>query len=98
MNSKQRAYLKGLAMKLEPIANIGKKGITDSLIAEIDSVLEARELVKISVLQNADFKAKQVIEEIAKATAAEPVQAIGNKIVLFRVSKKDDIEHIVLPN
>lgn len=97
MNSKQRAYLKGLAMKLEPIAHIGKKGITDSLITELDSVLEARELVKISVLQNADFKAKQVIEDLANATGAEPVQAIGNKIVLFRVSKKDDIEHIVLP-
>lgn len=97
MNSKQRAYLKGLAMKLEPIAHIGKKGITDSLITELDSVLEARELVKISVLQNADFKAKQVIEDLANATGAEPVQTIGNKIVLFRVSKKDDIEHIVLP-
>lgn len=97
MNSKQRAYLKGLAMSLEPLVHIGKNGVNDSLLKQLDEILEARELVKVKVLKNADFKASAAAQEVAKSTRAELVQTLGGMIVLYRKSKKDDIKHIVLP-
>ncbi len=75
---------------------IGKNGLTDSVIEQINQSLEDHELVKISVLRSADQTAKGVIAEAAEKTGSEPVQAIGNKIVLYRVSHKDGIRHLLL--
>lgn len=97
MNSKQRAYLRGLAMKLQPIVTIGKNGITDSVVAELEVALEAHELIKVAVLNNADFSAKEVAEEVARKSRSETVQTLGSKITLYRVSHKDNIKHIILP-
>ncbi|MDE6967909.1 MAG: ribosome assembly RNA-binding protein YhbY [Clostridia bacterium] len=97
MTSKQRAYLRSLAMTMSPIINIGKNGVTDSVIAEVDNLLECKELIKISVLNNSDLEAKDVANFLAENTKATIVQTVGNKITLFRVSKKDDIKHINLP-
>ncbi len=95
MTSKDRAYLRGLAMKMEPTAQVGKNGVTDTLIRQIDDQLEAREMIKVSVLQNSDLDAKAVANDIAAETNAEIVQVLGFKITLYRVSKKDKIKHLL---
>lgn len=97
MTSKQRAYIRGLAMNTEPLIIIGKNGVTDNLIEQINDLLEARELIKISVLKNADFSAKQIAETVAEATGSILIQTVGSKITLYRVSKKEGIKHIVIP-
>lgn len=97
MTSKQRAYLRGLAMTMQPIVNVGKNGVTDSVIGEVDNLLECKELIKISVLKNSDLPVKSVAECFQDELNATLVQTVGNKITLFRVSKKDDVKHIQLP-
>ncbi|MEG1646135.1 MAG: YhbY family RNA-binding protein, partial [Clostridia bacterium] len=66
MDSKTRAYLKGLAMKIQPTTQVGKNGITQNVLAQIDEVLEARELVKITVFKNSDIACKDIINELAQ--------------------------------
>lgn len=95
MTSKQRAYLRGLANGIDAIFQIGKSGITDNFIKQIDDALEARELIKISVLETAPANAKILGIEIAEKTNSIHVQSIGNKITLYRARKKDS--KIVLP-
>ncbi len=95
MNSSTRAKLRSLAMTIDPTINIGKNGLTDTLIAEINDQLFNKELIKISVLKNADFGAKDIIGELAEQVGAEPIQAIGNKITLYRISNKDGIKHVL---
>ena len=81
-------------MGIEPIAQIGKGGISDNFLESVDKALSAREIIKISVLQNASEEAKDLAEEIAVATGAEVVCVIGKKIVLYRKSQKPGVEHI----
>ncbi len=95
MTSKQRAYLKGLAMKMNPIFQIGKSSVTPELTAAIDEALEARELIKLSVLKNCFDDPREIGELIAERTRSEVVQVIGKKIVLYRESK--DKKQIQLP-
>lgn len=95
MTSKQRAYLRGLANTLDAIFQVGKSGVSDNLIKQLDDALEARELIKISVLETAPDSAKYLGIELANKTNSELVQTIGNKITLFRQRKKDS--KIVLP-
>lgn len=94
ITSKQRSALKSLAMKLEPIGQIGKGGITTNMIDSLSNALEARELIKVSVLNNSDFGAKELAEQLADALGALCVQTIGSKIVLYRRSTRKDVEHI----
>ncbi len=94
MTSKQRSKLISLAMNISATVQIGKNGLTDSVVEQISTSLEDHELVKIGVLKTADVSAKGIIAEVAEQLAAEPVQAIGNKIILYRRSNKDGIEHI----
>lgn len=88
LTSKQRAYLKGLAMKLEPIFQVGKSSISPELTKGIDEALEARELIKISVLKNCMDDPKEIAMMLAERTHSELVQVIGKKIVLYRESKE----------
>lgn len=94
INSTQRAKLRSLAQKINPIFQIGKNGIGDNQVKDICLALELHELIKISVLRNADQSAKDTLDELCKKTGAEPVTAIGNKIVLYKRSTRDDVEHI----
>ena len=96
MTSKERSKLISLAMNLSATVQIGKNGLTESVIEQINVSLEDHELVKIGVLRTADITAKGMIAEVASLTGAEPVQAIGNKIVLYRYSHKEGVEHIKL--
>jgi RNA-binding protein len=95
MTTKQRAYLKGLAMTIEPIYQIGKSAITPEITQGISEALEARELIKISVLKNCSDDPKEMAQVLAERTRSEVVQVIGKKIVLYRESK--DKKKIVLP-
>jgi len=88
ITSKQRAYLRSLANTIEPIFQVGKSGITPDLTQGIHEALEKRELVKINVLNNCIMSAKEVAVILQERTNSEIVQVIGNKIVLFRQSKK----------
>lgn len=87
MTSKQRAYLKGLAMKLDPVFNVGKSSITPEFTSAIAEVLETRELIKISVLKNCLDEPREIAEVLAERTHSQVVQVIGKKIVLYKESK-----------
>ena len=88
MTSKQRAYLRGLASTLSPIYRIGKSSISPEITKGIDEALEARELIKINVLNNCADNPRDIAETIAGRTKSQVVQVIGNKIILYRESKK----------
>lgn len=89
MTSKQRAYLKSLAMKMEPIIQIGKSSLTPELTKAVEEALAARELIKISVLQNCLDDPKEIASVLAERTKSQVVQVIGKKIVLYKEGKKD---------
>ncbi len=95
MTSKQRAYLKGLAMKLDPVFNVGKSSITPEFTSAIAEVLATRELIKISVLKNCLDEPREIAEVLAERTHSQVVQVIGKKIVLYKESK--DNKKIELP-
>ena len=95
MTTKQRAYLKGLAMTIEPIYHIGKSALTPEITQGVAEALEARELNKISVLKNCFDDPKEIAQILAERTHSEVVQVIGKKIVLYKESK--DKKKIVLP-
>ena len=96
MTSKQRAYLKSLAMTMDPVLQLGKGSVTPENTAAIDEALAATELIKISVLQNCLDDPRQMAELIAERTHSQVVQVIGKKIILYREGKKDK-KKIVLP-
>ncbi|MBO5479502.1 MAG: ribosome assembly RNA-binding protein YhbY [Clostridia bacterium] len=89
MTSKQRAYLRSFANSLNAILQIGKNGINDNLIKQVDDALEARELIKLSVLETAPEDNRALAEELASSTHSDVVQVIGNKITLYRARKKN---------
>lgn len=86
MTSKQRAYLKSLAMKTEPILQIGKATVTPEITKSVDEALEARELIKIHVLKNCFADTREIARLLAERTHSEVVQVIGKKIILYRES------------
>ena len=96
MTSKQRAYLKGLAMTMDPIFQIGKNSLTPEFTKAVQEALEARELIKISVLQYCLDDPKELAAMIAGRTRSQLVQVIGKKIVLYK-GGKDDKKKIILP-
>ena len=97
LTSKQRAYLRGAANGADTILHIGKDGISDTVITQANDALEARELIKCRVLENAGLTAREACDLLSRRTRSEQVQVIGSKFVLYRKSHKKDIKHIVLP-
>lgn len=87
INPKQRAKLKSLSQNTDPIINIGKNGITDNLIREIEDLLTSRELIKIKILNNNMDDPKEMIEEILSKTSSDFVSHLGFKFVIFRQNK-----------
>ena len=93
MKGKQKSYLRSLAMTMQPIFQIGKGGLNENLVVQLQDALEARELIKIRVLNNSDETARGIAEEIAEATGSQLIQVIGHNIVLYKKSlKKPKIE------
>ncbi len=95
ISSKIRSKLSAMAQQTKPIFQIGKNGVTDIVLKELDSVLEARELIKINVIRTSQLEAKQLINQLAEQLNAEPISAVGSKIVLYRKSNKQGIKHIL---
>ena len=90
MTSKQRAFLRGLANTMEPVLHIGKEGITRSLEQQAWDALEARELVKVSVMRSAPFdSAREACDSLCEKVHAEPVQVIGSKFVIYRKAREE---------
>lgn len=87
MTSKQRSYLKGLAMTMDPIFQLGKSSLTPENTQAIAEALEARELIKINVLQNCSDDPNELAQIVAERTHSQVVQVIGKKIVLYKESK-----------
>ena len=89
MTTKQRAYLKSLAMTMDPIFQIGKNSMTPELTKAVSEALEARELIKVSVLQNCAVDPKELAAVLAERTRSQVVQVIGKKIVLYKEGKNE---------
>ena len=95
ISTKDRAKLKGLSQKLEPVFQIGKNGVTETIVEQVSIALDSHELVKLNVLKSCDFTAKEIINDLAARLNADPVLAIGNKIVLYRMSDKKGVQHVL---
>ncbi len=94
LTSKQRSKLKSLAANLSPIGQVGKDGIGENMLKSFSDCLEARELIKINILENADGVPREIGEELAARLGAECVIVIGRKAVLYRRSARKDVNHI----
>jgi RNA-binding protein len=88
ITSKQRSYLRSLANTMDPIFQLGKNGIEESFLKQIEDALEARELIKITILNNSGLEAREASDAICEEIGCEGIQAIGNKIVLYKKSSK----------
>ena len=87
LNSRQRAQLRGLANSLDTIFQIGKGGVTENTVKQVDDALEARELIKLRVLETSPVSAREAADEIAEKTHSDVVQVIGTRFVLYRESR-----------
>ena len=93
MNTKERSKLRSIAQTIEPIGQIGKGGVSENMLKGLSDALDARELIKLTVLKNSDDEARFLADDIAAEVNAEVVFTIGHKIVLYRRSDKN-IKHI----
>ncbi|WP_049728337.1 ribosome assembly RNA-binding protein YhbY [Dorea sp. D27] len=96
MTTKQRAYLKGLAMTMDPVFQVGKNSITPEVTEAVREALAARELIKVAVLKNCADDPKEMAQLLAERTQSQVVQVIGKKIVLYKEGK-DKNRRIELP-
>ena len=88
MTSKERAHFRSLANNIQPVLQIGKNGISDNVLKQLDDVLEARELIKVTVLENSGEDVREIAHELASKVNAEVIQVIGSKFVMYRKSTK----------
>ena len=95
LTSKQRAYLRGLGTSCPAIMQVGKGGITENLLKTVSDALEARELVKLSVLENCGETPREILETLCAELGAEGVACVGKKIILYRESVEK--KTIILP-
>ncbi len=97
MTSKQRSYLKGLAMNIDPIFQIGKSGLTPEITNAVIEALEAREIIKITVLKNCMDDGSNIAQVLSDRTHSEIVQVIGRRMVLYKQAKEEAKRKISLP-
>ena len=95
LDSKQRAYLRSLSNDMQVIFQIGKGGINSNMIKQVFDTLEARELIKLHVLNNSGYTAREACDEICSSVGANPVSVVGNKFVIYKRSREH--KKIVLP-
>ena len=89
LTSKQRAFLRSKATAFEPILQVGKGGVSENMLILVEKALDARELIKVHVLENCEYTAREAADGIAEAVGADVVQVIGRKFVLFRISPEN---------
>ena len=92
ITSKQRAKLRSLANSVPALYQVGKDGITENMLRQFADALEAKELIKVHVLDNSLMDTREAANEVADAIGAEPVQVIGSKFVLYKRSNNPTIE------
>lgn len=97
LTSAQRAYLRHLAAELPTIMQVGKGGLSDTLTRTVSDALEARELIKMSVLETADCTPREAAEALAEALQATVVSVIGRKFILFRRPLQKKNQRIIFP-
>ena len=95
LTGKQKSFLRSKAHHLSPIFQVGKGGVNENMVKQIGEVLEARELIKVSILQNCEDDRDTVAEQLSRGARAELVQVIGNTIVLYKESREN--KQLVLP-
>ena len=95
LTSKQRAYLRGLANNYDSLFQVGKSGVTETVLIQVEDALRARELIKINSLENTPITPREVADIIAEKVRCDVVQVVGRKIVLYKRNDKDP--KIVLP-
>lgn len=87
LNSRQRAQLRGLANSLDTIFQIGKGGVTENIVKQVNDALEAREIIKLRTLETSPVSSREAAEQIAEKTHSDVVQVIGSRFVLYRESR-----------
>ncbi len=95
LTGKQKSYLRSEAHHLKPLFQVGKLGVNENLVKQIEDILEKRELIKVSVLQNCDIDKNDIADDLAEQANAHIVQVIGNTIVLYKESREN--KNIQLP-
>lgn len=95
MDSKTRSILRGKATQIDAVFQIGIDGVTENVIDAVDKALTARELIKVTVLKNSPVTPREALDMLAKATGAEGICTVGQKVVLYRVSNKRGIKHVL---
>lgn len=95
LTGKQKRFLRAEAHHLDPIFQVGKGGVNDQMLRQLRDVLEARELIKVRILDNCEEDKRTVAEELANGTRAELVQLIGLTVILYKESRNN--KKIVLP-
>lgn len=88
LTSKQRSYLRSLGNTIDPVLQIGKNGVDEAFLKQVDETLEARELIKITVLRNNMMDARECCDIVCNEIQAEPVQVIGNRFIIYRRAKE----------
>ena len=91
LTSKQRAKLRGIASRYDTIFQVGKGGISDTLIRQTEDALKKRELIKMRVLDNCEFSSREAAQILAEKTGSEVVQVIGSRFVLFKRNPKEPV-------
>jgi len=96
LSGKQRSYLRSKGNQMKPVIQVGKDGISSSLVEQVNETIEARELIKVRILNNSLYTAKEAAQELAKKCGAEVVQVIGNVCLIYR--RNDEEPKYNLPN
>lgn len=96
LTKKQTKQLRALANSLKPLFYVGKNDLTEAAIKQADETIEKHELIKCAVQDGSELTAKEAAEQLAEQLGADVVQTIGNRFVIYRRSKRDDVEHIHL--
>lgn len=96
LTKKQTKQLRALANSLKPLFYVGKNDLTEAAIKQADETIEKHELIKCAVQDGSELTAKEAAEQLAEQLGADIVQTIGNRFVIYRRSKRDDVEHIRL--
>ncbi len=89
LNSRQRAQLRGMANSMETIFQIGKSGVSDNTVKQVIDALEARELIKLRILENCPLSVREAADDIAEKTNSDVVQVIGTRFILYKESKNN---------
>ena len=94
LRGKQKRFLRAQANHLQPLFAVGKEGLSDNSLAQLDGALDQRELIKVNILQNADVTTDEVKTFIEDQTDIQVVQTIGRVLVLFKVSSKENLRQL----